>query len=694
SLSQKDVACYGANTGSITASGSGGVEPYKYKLNDGVFDNNNIFNDLIAGTYTVYIQDANGCETFKTATLIEPGSPVDLTLDPTAVKCFGDKTGSIKATGSGGTGNYEFKLEGAEYSSVDLFDKLEAGTYTVYVKDENGCETSKQVTINQPDAALSLQLTPTDILCNGAKTGSIKAVASGGTPTYLYQLEDGGFGTGDEFTELPASTFTVYVQDANGCETSEKVEIKEPPVLELILTPTDVLCKGYESGMIKAQGSGGTGTLEYKLDEGSYSVKTEFENLVAGTYTVYVRDENGCVTSQQAEIKEPATSLTAEAKADKEKVCTDEKTNVTITASGGTPPYKYKYDNGAFGDTYIFSLGAGTHNFTVKDANECITTTSVTIQSQVCGNFCTYTQGYFGNDEGLTTNPDGGGNASYKDGTNCVSSRVNKTIQFALASPSLPTMAGNIPMGSLTPDNIINFLPSGGPSGVYTSFKLPNSTYKNTLLAQLLTLALNMGLNPELAKYVMPASGELWTQKASNCGAGATTSICTKYSYSNGKGMSVADIYAAASAALINSSVSNTVRSNWANTLDAINRGFDECARACEPVLDQSLLLTNLIATQRPTTAATVRDLKVKAYPNPFTDRIFINFTSPVAGKAVVEIFDMSGRRIAEINKGQINANVENRIEYLVPNSARSSIIYKVSVGSYSITGRMIAPTR
>jgi hypothetical protein len=205
-----------------------------------------------------------------------------------------------------------------------------------------------------------------------------------------------------------------------------------------------------------------------------------------------------------------------------------------------------------------------------------------------------------------------------------------------------------------------------------------------------------MGLNPDLADFIMPASGELWTQKASDCGTGSTTTSCMKYSFSSGKGMTVAEIYAAASAALTNSAASNSVRSNWANTLDAINRGFDECARVCEPVqiVDPSMLLTDLLASQRPTATETTRNLKVKAYPNPFTDRIFINFTSPVAGKAVVEIFDMSGRRIAEINKGQVNAYVENRIEYMVPNSARSAIIYKVSVGSYSITGRMIAPTR
>jgi hypothetical protein len=257
----------------------------------------------------------------------------------------------------------------------------------------------------------------------------------------------------------------------------------------------------------------------------------------------------------------------------------------------------------------------------------------------------------------------------------------------------MPATVGNIPKANLNYTNILELLPSGGPSGMYDGVTLPGEGYKNTLLGQLLTLALNMGLNPELADFTLPGSGVLYTQKAGDCGNGSSSGNCIAYSFNEiGEGKTIGELYALASAALI--SGTNGERSAYANVADAINRAFDECAKICIPetTLDPNNLLTYPL-NQRPTTTATAMNLKVKAYPNPFTDRIFINFTSPLAGKAVVQIFDMNGRRIAEINKGQVNANVENRVEYMVPNSARSAIIYKVTVGSYSITGRMIDAT-
>jgi hypothetical protein len=617
---------------------------------------------------------------------------LDVKANFTNILCFGGSTTvTVDVTGAAANPPLKYKLDNGPEQTSNVFTNVLAGQHTILVK-QGPCEGSVTFTVTQPSSAVDLDLTHTDALCNGASSGSITATGKGGTPPYQYRLGDaGGFASNNVFNNLAAGTYTVYVKDNNGCIKYDYETVEQPRPLDLTLTATDLLCKGNEAGSITAVASGGTQPYQYKL-LGNYGPSGVFGGVSAGTYTVYVKDDNGCEYGERVEVKEPAEYLTAESKADKEKVCTDEKTNVTITAKGGTPPYKYQYDNGTPGDDNVFSLGAGTHNFTVIDKNGCTATTSVTILSEVCGNFCTYTQGYFGNDEGLTT--DGGGNASYKDGEKCISSRVAKTIEFALQSGSLPEKVGNIELGGLTATQIINFLPGGGPSVLYNETKLPTTTSKNALLAQLLTLALNMGLNPDLAEFKMPSSGELWTQKAADCGSGSTTSSCTKYSFSAGKGLTVKEIFDAASYALVNGSVNNSERSRWTTTLDAINRGFDECARTCVPTVEPTLLLTGLIQSERPTATATSRTLKVKAYPNPFTDRIFINFTSPVAGKAVVEIFDMSGRRLAEINKGLVNAFAENKVEYMVPTSARSAIIYKVTVGSYSITGRMIAPTR
>ncbi len=371
-----------------------------------------------------------------------------------------------------------------------------------------------------------------------------------------------------------------------------------------------------------------------------------------------------------------------------------------MTAYGGTGTLQYSLDNSTFNAftsmnagiyTVTFNIGAST-TVHVKDEKDCTKPLEITITVKKCENFCTYTQGYFGNDEGLSTSPNGGGNANYQVNGTCEQSRVNATIAHALGSGSMPSMLGNIHIGTLTPDQIISYLPGGGPSAQYTGSELPA---KNTLVAQLLTLALNMGLNADLALFTLPSSGVIYTQRAGDCGNGTASGSCTAYSFNEiGKDLTVGELYELASAALV--SGTNGERSAYANVADAINRAFDECAKICIPetTVDPSNLLT-FSSNQRTSATATTRNLKVKAYPNPFTDRIFINFTSPVAGKAVVQIFDMNGRKIAEINKGQVNAYVENRIEYMVPNSARSAIIYKVTVGTYSFTGRMIdASTR
>ena len=50
--------------------------------------------------------------------------------------------GTITATGSGGTGAYEYKLDSGSWQSSNVFSSLTAGTYTVYIKDVNSCETN------------------------------------------------------------------------------------------------------------------------------------------------------------------------------------------------------------------------------------------------------------------------------------------------------------------------------------------------------------------------------------------------------------------------------------------------------------------------------------------------------------------------------------------------------------------------
>lgn len=125
--------------GVIIASGSGGTAPYMYKLNNQSYTNANTFLNLAAGTYTVSILDAENCFNSEQVVVINPSELiVGYTIVPETFA--GSTDGQIVINASGGTGNFEYRINGGAYGSNNTFGSLSAGTnYVVDIKDSNGC---------------------------------------------------------------------------------------------------------------------------------------------------------------------------------------------------------------------------------------------------------------------------------------------------------------------------------------------------------------------------------------------------------------------------------------------------------------------------------------------------------------------------------------------------------------------------
>jgi hypothetical protein len=139
------ITCFGESNGSIVASGNGGTSPYSYNLNGGAYGNTATFNNLSAATYVVGIQDANGCtQTFPT-TVVEP---TQVTITGISTASTGNN-GTITVTGSGGNMPYTYSINGTNYYSGTLFTNLAPGTYTLYIKDVNGCIGTVQITVEE-----------------------------------------------------------------------------------------------------------------------------------------------------------------------------------------------------------------------------------------------------------------------------------------------------------------------------------------------------------------------------------------------------------------------------------------------------------------------------------------------------------------------------------------------------------------
>ncbi len=182
SVSSNNPGC-NQNNGSITVQASGGQSPYQFRLNSGAFQSNGTFSNLGAGSYTITVRDANGCEATQSVNLTTSAAP-NLTISNTSQPGCNQDNGSITVQASGGQSPYQFRLNSGAFQSNGTFSNLSAGSYTITVRDANGCEATQSVTLQNPAGGLAAaNITSGDIeLCPGASrivTGNLPAGATG-----------------------------------------------------------------------------------------------------------------------------------------------------------------------------------------------------------------------------------------------------------------------------------------------------------------------------------------------------------------------------------------------------------------------------------------------------------------------------------------------------------------------------------
>ncbi len=300
-----NVSCFGGNNGSITILATGGATPYSYSIDGGTtYQSSPVFNNLIAGTYSIIAKDNLGQMVTVSYTVTQPAAALTATATGTNVNCFGNATGTATVTATGGTTAYSYSWNTTPVQTTATATGLAAGTYTVTVTDANGCTTTASYTVTQPAAALAATVTPGTITCYGGTT-SIVVSATGGTAPYT--------GTGT-FTVI-AGTFNYTVTDANGCSSSVTIMITQPTQLNATVTSTNAACAGNfnSATIIISSPTGGSGLYEYSINAGSTWQSTGTYNVNAGTYNVQIRDANniGCVR-----VLNPALVITEAANTD------------------------------------------------------------------------------------------------------------------------------------------------------------------------------------------------------------------------------------------------------------------------------------------------------------------------------------------------------------------------------------------
>ena len=237
-VSTSETTCNSQN-GTITLTPTGGTTPYTFTW-DPVVSSTATASNLAAGTYSVSVDDVNGCPRDSvTVTLVIPPPIVPATV-ATNVTCFGDNDGTVTATiTSGGASPYTFTWDVSGTvtgtDSTSLNSVLAAGTYSVSVTDINNCPvTTSASTVTQPNP-ISITLSKGCIDGEGA----ISSTTTGGPEPYAYIWSNGSIFAG--ISMLLPETYTVTVTDVNNCPSDIESIVIDPCEVEIptAFTPND-----------------------------------------------------------------------------------------------------------------------------------------------------------------------------------------------------------------------------------------------------------------------------------------------------------------------------------------------------------------------------------------------------------------------------------------------------------------------
>ena len=174
-----------------------------------------------------------------------------------------------------------------------------------------------------------------------------------------------------------AGTYSVTVTDANGCYSTSAATVTEPVLLiAASIVDSNATCNGAADGGTSASATGGTAPYTYVWSNSATTAS--ITGIVAGTYSVTITDANGCSSTSQVTVVEPAV-LQATSIVDSNITCNGlANGGATASATGGTSPYSYSWNNSAT-TASITGVGAGTYSVTITDANGCSSASMVTM---------------------------------------------------------------------------------------------------------------------------------------------------------------------------------------------------------------------------------------------------------------------------------------------------------------------------
>ena len=450
----QEVACYGGATGADTAVVTGGTQAFSYKWSTTPTQTSQIITGLTPGTYTVTVTDANQCTATATSTVTQPTAALSVQGTVTNPTCGSPSSGKVVLTVSGGTTAYTYLWNTTPSQSTGTATNLAAGSYSVTVTDAHSCSTTATYTVAAPTSGLTLATDSVNASC-GNSNGSATVSVTPNTGSFTYAWSAGGSTTATD-ANIAAGSYSVTVTStSSGCSASATVHVNSTGGATLTPTTTPTTC-GLNNGSARVVPTGGTAPFTYTWNNSL--TDSSITGLASGTYTVTVRDANGCASIASLTVgASSGVSLTPSATS---TTCGLNNGTASVTVANPSSP-TYLWNTSAT-TSQITGLASGTYTVTVHNAGCSATATASVAASTAPSLTPSSTSTTCGLNNGTASvsviNPN---NASYHWNTNATTSQITGlasgtytvTVNNAGCSATASVSVGASSALSLTPSS-------------------------------------------------------------------------------------------------------------------------------------------------------------------------------------------------------------------------------------------------
>ncbi len=329
-----------------------------------------VLGGALPGVYTLSLSNPEGCTATLDVTLGGIGSPLMHIDSIQHAGCYGAMDGYVGLYVIGGTSPYTFLWP--DSSTLKVRSDLGAGAYVITITDDEGCQSSDTLTIQEPDPIV-LNLVVNHESAPEAKDGSAMIDPLQGVSPYVILWSTGD--TTNSIAGLAPGPYGVTVTDSLGCSTSQTFQIASFACqLALEAVMESVACHGDQTGSIELIINNPIGSYTILWSNGGNGEM--LDSLGADIYTVEVIDSAGCEATGSYEITAPPPQVITLDSLTDESASGASDGAIFISVMGGEGDYTYQWTNDKgviVGTTQdLEGVEQGAYELCVTDMNGCV----------------------------------------------------------------------------------------------------------------------------------------------------------------------------------------------------------------------------------------------------------------------------------------------------------------------------------